>query len=87
MYGLCAGVQQQVRDQRRIRADQEQVAEIDIFMDGSFAYFRSVLDSVLKDLHRQGIGTTTISELIASLKTSRRSYGRRMYLEMTHQLS
>ena len=59
LHGLCAGVQRQVRAQHRILADQGQIAEIDIFKDGSFTYFRSVLDSVLKDLHRQGIGTTT----------------------------
>ena len=59
LYGLCAGAQRQVRAQRRILADQGQIAEIDIFKDGSFTYFRSVLDSVLKDLHRQGIGNTT----------------------------
>ena len=59
LHGLCAGVQRQVRAQHRILADQGQIAEIDIFKDGSFTYFRSVLDSVLKYLHRQGIGTTT----------------------------
>ena len=59
MYVLCAGVQRQVRAQCHILADQGQIAEIDIFKNGSFTYFQSVLDFVLKDLHRQGIRTTT----------------------------
>ena len=59
LYSLCAGVQWQARAGRRSLADQGQITEVDIFKDGSFASFRSVLDSVLKDLHKQGIGTTT----------------------------
>ena len=31
---------------------------MDIFKDPAFALFRSVLDSTLKDLHSQGVGTT-----------------------------
>ena len=59
LYSLCAGVQRHLRSERRILADQGQIDDVDIFKDSSFAYFRSVLDSVLKDLHKQGIGTTT----------------------------
>ena len=31
---------------------------LDIFVDSQFMYFRSVLNSVLKELHKMGIGTT-----------------------------
>lgn len=56
LYSLCAGIQRYLRAQRRGTADRGQVCDLDIYKDASFAYFRSVLDSALKELHQQGIG-------------------------------
>ena len=53
-YSLCAGVQRFVREDRACSNS----VNIDIFKDMIFAYFRSVLDSVLKELHAKGIGTS-----------------------------
>ncbi len=58
LYSLCAGLQRFIRGERRNLADRGQLCDIDIFKDAGFSYFRSVLDSVLKDLHKQGIGNT-----------------------------
>ena len=55
LYGLCAGIQRHVREKRVACGNSE---PLDIFKDPVFAYFRSVLNSVLKDLHKMGIGTT-----------------------------
>ena len=33
-------------------------APVDIYKDPSFSYFRSVLESVMKNLHAKGVGTT-----------------------------
>ena len=58
LYSLCAGVQRFVRAERQSLADRGQLCNLDIFKNTAFVYFRSVLDSVLKDLHQRGIGTT-----------------------------
>ena len=84
---LCAGVQWQARAGRRSLADQGQITEVDIFKDGSFASFRSVLDSVLKDLHKQGIGTTTKRADCISEDTVGEAVGGGMYFKLTHRLS
>lgn len=52
LYSLCAGIQRHVRE-RRVETHGQSV---DIYKDPEFAYFRSAFDSVLKDLHRNGVG-------------------------------
>ena len=34
------------------------LCDLDIYKDSLFAYFRSMLDSTLKDLHQKGVGTS-----------------------------
>ena len=66
LYGLCAGLQRHIRSQRRAVAVEGQVCDVDIYKDGAFGYFRSVLDSMMKDLHRQGVGNSRKSAEIIS---------------------
>ena len=61
LYSLCAGLQRHIRSQRRSLAVEGQVCDVDIYKDSAFGYFRCVLDSVMKDLHRQGVGNSTKS--------------------------
>ena len=56
MYNICAGLQRHIRSQRSALAEQGQVCDVDIYKDSAFGYFYSVLDSVMKDLYRQGVG-------------------------------
>ena len=55
LYGICAGIQRYIRE-KRVKCNNEE--SIDIYKDSSFAYFRSIFDSVLKDLHKKGIEVT-----------------------------
>ena len=55
LYGLCAGIQRYVREKRALSKDKE---ALDIYKDPSFTLFTRTFDSVLKELHQQGIGTT-----------------------------
>ena len=66
MYGLCAGLQRHIRSQRRAVAVESQVYDVDIYKDGAFGYFCSVLDSMMKDLNRQGVGNSRKSAEIIS---------------------
>ena len=53
LYSVCAGIQRYIRE-KRLAFD---IAEpLDIYKDHHFNLFRSSLDSVLKDLHKRGIG-------------------------------
>ena len=54
MYSRCAGVQHFVREDR-VGSNS---VPVDNFRDMTFAYFRSVLDSVLKEAQAKGIGTS-----------------------------
>ena len=56
LYCLCCGVQRFIRTERRNAAVRGQLCDLDIFKDSSFEYFRTVLDSVLKDLRQSGVG-------------------------------
>ena len=53
LYSLCAGIQRHIRE-KRIESNGQAV---DIHKDPDFAYFRKAFNSMLKCLHRQGIGT------------------------------
>ena len=53
LYGLCAGIQRYIRD-KRIPCNEE---VLDIYKDPNFSLFRRAFDCVLKDLHKEGIGT------------------------------
>ena len=53
LYGLCAGIQRYVREKRVGKHD---AASLDIYKDPNFSFFRGALDSVLKELHQDGIG-------------------------------
>ena len=54
LYSICAGLQRYIREKRM--KDNCKVPA-DIYKDPLFfAYFRGVFDSVLKELHQQGIG-------------------------------
>ena len=52
LYGLCAGIQRYIRE-KRVESNRESV---DIYKDPKLAHFRCVFDSVLKELHQQGVG-------------------------------
>ena len=54
LYGICAAIQRYIREKRAVNSQGEY---LDIYKDSKLAHFRSVLDGVLKDLHRKGIGT------------------------------
>lgn len=56
LYSLCAGVQRFIREERAKVSSQKD--HLDIYSDPKFAYFRSVLNSILKELHQKGIGTS-----------------------------
>ena len=58
LYSLCSGVQWYIRAERQSLADRGQLCDLDIFKDTAFTYFRSAFDSVLKELHQQGVGIT-----------------------------
>lgn len=58
LYSLCCGIQRFIRTERRNAAVHGQFSELDIFKDSSFEYFRSVLNSTLKELHQSGVGTS-----------------------------
>ena len=53
IYSLCAGLQRHICDVRMANKGKS----LDIYTNCEFTYFRSVLDSVLKQLHKQGVGT------------------------------
>ena len=55
LYSLCSGVQRYIRGKRAVSSEGE---ALDIYKDPKFVYFRSVFDSVLKNLHKRGIGTS-----------------------------
>ena len=52
LYGLCAGLQRFVREKRVTSNDKH---PLDIYKDPNFAVFRGAFDSVLKELHKNGI--------------------------------
>ena len=52
LYGFCAGIQCYIRG-KRVENNGESV---DIYKDPKFACFWCVFDSVLKELHQQGVG-------------------------------
>ena len=52
LYSLCASIQWYLCAQQKSTADSSQVCDLDIYKDASFAYFHSVLDSCLKQLHQ-----------------------------------
>ena len=56
LYGLCAGIQRFVRDDR-IKSNNFEA--LDIYKGPEFAVFRGAFDCVLKDLHSMGVGTAT----------------------------
>ena len=55
LYSICSGIQRYVRE-RRIACGSDE--SLDIYKDGVFSYFRKVLDSLMKEVHKMGIGTT-----------------------------
>jgi hypothetical protein len=55
LYSICSGLQRYIREKRAISFSQN---AIDIYKMTQFEYFRSAFDSVLKELHQQGVGTT-----------------------------
>ena len=54
LYSLCSGLQRYVHEKRATSNGEP----LDIFKDSQFMYFKSVLNSLLKDLHKMGVGTT-----------------------------
>ena len=71
---LCAGVQRFVREDR-VGSNS---VPVDIFRGMTSAYFKSALDSALKELHAKGIGTSK-NELKSFQKCLKTDYGRRVY--------
>ena len=56
MYSLCAGVQRLVHEEQAKVSSQKD--HLDIYSDPKFAYFRSILNNLLKELQQKGIGTS-----------------------------
>ena len=54
LYSLSSGIQRYVREKTATSNGEP----LDIFKNSQFMYFRSVLNSVLKDLHKMGNGMT-----------------------------
>lgn len=69
LYSLCAGIQRFVRQNR---ASTPRSAPLDIYKDPGFSFFRGALDSVLKELHRSGIGTVKKQAEVVSCETESR---------------
>jgi hypothetical protein len=74
LYSLCAGIQRYVREARQSCGNGE---PLDIFKDAAFSYFRGVLNSVLKDIHKMGIGTTVKQAEVISDELEERLWNER----------
>ena len=53
LYAICAALQRSIREKRAILTEGD---SLDIYKDPKLEFFRRTFDSVLKDLHRKGIG-------------------------------
>ena len=74
LYSLCAGIQRYLRSKRRSTADKGALCDLDIYKESSFAYFRTVLDSILKDLRQKRVGTTKKQAEVISFDVEERMW-------------
>ena len=71
LYSICAGIQRYIREKRAVSSSQN---SLDIYKLPEFSYFRSVFDSILKELHQQGIGNTKKQAQVITVEVEERMW-------------